>query len=954
MKPGSILEAIEVTTAYLNGQVDASTIILPDDPTSRRDLVDPKLREILSASLDFVFSEERLRDGSHNDGASMQRLFEGLVGTCVRACLATGDTDWLFDELYERYERNGIESIFLGRIESFVLAGSVHALPPSVSQRLIAIHEERGEYEAAQRIIWHVDPEYLDIDQALGLCERQRLYDALIYVYTRSMHDFSAPIVKLLALVQRIQRHRAARPRRVGDDDLAGDAIGTKADMDVESTVPDAYKVYAYLSLALSGLSYPSKDPLPYEEAVLARNAVYDFVFSRRNVYWPELGGAVILTTDTGGDAEPKYPYLHLLLRFDAEAMLDALDLAFEDPYLEDDVAGKSYNRQRIVDILLQVIGPDCVDFTTSDRTFLHIFIARNIPKYPQYIELDPSILHRILAGLTTDLDQSTTDDRQLAAEYLLSSYTPHDGDAMIVLFEQASFFRILRSIYRGERRWAALASTYLRDPDLGADVFGFLHETFKLASRSTDAQRQELATIILDAVPSLVESDETGLQQTADLVDTFLPTYHSEVIQRLASTPFRQFAYLRFLLEPASSDTDFSSASKDRTPSSHLDTSQQLLYLSLLAKNEPYHVIRYLEGDERSLAEEVEASRICEQAEVYDALIWMMDQRGETLGAMRRVDSVLQSRTDLLVKTLLEGDAEEGVDDSFDDSTSYIDDSKPADELLEQISRINKVAIQICTRRSSGSDRTESMSSEDIWYRLLSALITTVQTIRSLSPPHRRSSSASILHLTPSLFSPHASTLLASLIPNALSALVSTTSTQTISFPALMRRLISSPSDDSTIAPNRSYGEFKAIVTSMLKTFEFEQDLIAITSDIISQDLFEDVERLKEGKERGWKVGGSLCEECGQGVFTGDGAGGEVMSRSESASRVVEGLGMTGTPRLNKRPSLKGKEVDRVEGVRVAEEVVYDRPKGVVVGRDGRVWHLRCHLEQSAGGRRD
>jgi hypothetical protein len=180
MKPGSILEAIEVTTAYLNGQVDASTIILPDDPTSRRDLVDPKLREILSASLDFVFSEERLRDGSHNDGASMQRLFEGLVGTCVRACLATGDTDWLFDELYERYERNGIESIFLGRIESFVLAGSVHALPPSVSQRLIAIHEERGEYEAAQRIIWHVDPEYLDIDQALGLCERQRLYDALI------------------------------------------------------------------------------------------------------------------------------------------------------------------------------------------------------------------------------------------------------------------------------------------------------------------------------------------------------------------------------------------------------------------------------------------------------------------------------------------------------------------------------------------------------------------------------------------------------------------------------------------------------------------------------------------------------------------------------------------------------------------------------------------------------
>ena len=254
MQPGTILEAIEVTTSYLLGHVDASTIALPDDPVARRELVEPKLREILAASLDFVFSEERLRDGSHNDGAQMQRLFEGLVGTCVRACLATGDVDWLFDDLYERYERNGIESIFLERIEPFVLSGSVHALPPSVSQRLIAIHEERGQYEAAQRIIWHVDPEYLDINQALGLCQRQKLYDALIYVYTRSMHDFIAPIVELLVLLRRIQQHRKQRPRRVGEGGEVESFLGAKIEEDVEASVPDAYKVYAYLSQALSGL----------------------------------------------------------------------------------------------------------------------------------------------------------------------------------------------------------------------------------------------------------------------------------------------------------------------------------------------------------------------------------------------------------------------------------------------------------------------------------------------------------------------------------------------------------------------------------------------------------------------------------------------------------------------------------------------------------------------------
>lgn len=962
MQPGTILEAIEVTTSYLLGHVDASTIALPDDPVARRELVEPKLREILAASLDFVFSEERLRDGSHNDGAQMQRLFEGLVGTCVRACLATGDVDWLFDDLYERYERNGIESIFLERIEPFVLSGSVHALPPSVSQRLIAIHEERGQYEAAQRIIWHVDPEYLDINQALGLCQRQKLYDALIYVYTRSMHDFIAPIVELLVLLRRIQQHRKQRPRRVGEGGEVESFLGAKIEEDVEASVPDAYKVYAYLSQALSGLSYPSKDPLPYDEAVLARNSVYSFLFSGRTLVWPERGGQTVVTSDDEGSVEPPYPYLRLLLRFDAEAMLDALDLAFEDSYLEDDIPGKPLNRQLIVNLLLEVMGPDSDDFTPVDRTFLHIFVARNLPKYPQYIELRPSVLHRILIGLATDPDQSTTEDRQLAAEYLLSSYTPHDGGEMIVRFEHAGFFRILRSIYRGERRWAALASTYLRDPDVGADIFDFLRETLKLASRSNDAQRRELAETILVAVPSLVQADEAGLHSTADLIDTFLPSHHAEVISRLASTPWRQFAYLRCLLEPATIEADASSPVKDRAPTTQLDTSQQLLYLSLLCTHEPYHVIRYLESDPQHLTDESEALKICQKAEVFDALIWMMDRRGKTKEALDRVDDSLESRTDLLVQTLLGSieEEDEGEEDG-ERRGNFVAGSAPADVILEQISAISKVAIQICVTRTSGAGRTTEMTGEDLWFRLLSSLVATVRAVRAICPApprtsdrsssHRRVSGASILiHGEPQPLSDRASDTLSSLIPTALSSLVSTTSTREVSFPNLMRRLIDSNARSPAI--DRSYAEFKAIVTSMLDTYVFEGDLLGITSKISAQDLFAHVERFKMERESGWRPGGKLCDECWQPVWGPEGQGSPPMSRSASVSMVVETLGMTGRPRMKKRPSLKGKEVEWPEGTRVEPLPVLEPPRGVVVGRDGKVWHQSCHLLRTHGGR--
>lgn len=971
MQPGTILEAIELTTSYFLGQSDASTIALPSAPSARRQAVEPKLREILTASLEFVFSEDRLRDGSHNDSAIIQRLFEGLVGTCVRACVAIGDVDWLFDELYERYETNGIENIFLERIEPFVLSGSVHALPPSVSQRLIAIHEERGQYEAAQRIIWHVDPEFLDINQTLRLCQKHKLIDALIYVYARSLHDFVAPIVELLSVIRLIQRSRKHRPRCVADsDDARSFASTSKSDPDIEASVPDAYKVYTYLSQALAGLSYPSRDPLPYEEAALARKTILAFLFSGKTLVWPEIGGRPVLTSDDDGGEESPYPYLQALLRFDAEAMLDALDLAFEESFNDDETSGKSISRQAIVDLLLEVMSPDSPDYSAVDMTFLRIFAARNLPKYPQFIKLSSPTLHSILVGLAKDHDQSTVEDRQLAAEYLLSTYSPPDTDEIVALFESAGFFRILRSIYRGERKWAALASTYLRDPDVGADLFGFLRETLALAAGSNARQRQDLVNVVLDAVPALLQAHEGGLHETADLIDTFLPNEHAEVLARLASSPWRQFAYLRCLLEPASPDAFPPSevlANRDRAPSTRLGTPQRLQYLSLLCQHQPTHVIRFLETESQNLATLPEALEILDQIEVYDAAIWAIDRQGDTAKALDRIDDTLESRTDLLVQTLTSGfsDGEEeeeeehqgGEGEGYRPRGDSLLGSGKADTILDDVTAITKVAIQICVSRTSGPTRSQTLTGDELWFRLLAALVSTVRSIRAISPArpsdrassYRRQSGSSIIchDDEPQPLSPRASDALSNLIPTALSSLVSTTSTRDVSFPNLMRRLIDS--NARSPAANRSYAEFKAIVTSMLDTYAFEGDLLELTSKISSQDLFEHVERLTREREKGWRSGGELCEECCQPVWGPEGQMSPPMSRSASVSMVVDAFEMTGRPRMKKRPSLKGKEVDDwIEGLGPElTQPALEPPRGIVVGRDGRVWHRTCHLSR-------
>ncbi|GAA5903683.1 CORVET complex membrane-binding subunit VPS8 [Sporobolomyces salmoneus] len=1005
MQPSTILSAIETTTAYLEGQVDASTITLPSEPDLRRPLVEPKLREILNASLDFVFSEERLRDGSHSDGESTKRLFEGLVATCVRACHALGDVDWLFDELYERYEENGIEGIFLHRIEPFVLGGAVDALPPSVSQRLIAIHEERHQFEAAQRIIVSVDPELLDLNQALGLCQRHKLYDALIHVYSRAMHDYVAPLVELLSLVRKITRNRRRRPTRTGREHDEEEEMEEEEDETfsryetprrrqssfdeeqlAEAMAPDAYKIFAYLSQALIGLSYPRNLPLPSDEAVKARKSIYGFLFSGRTLSWPEKGGKPVLTSidedgEGGGGTESTYPYVRLLLLFDAEATLDTLDLAFEDSYLDD----APLNRQQILDILLEIMPPSesVSDFSAVDRTFLHIFLARNLPKYPQFVTIPSATLHEILVHLATDSDQSTIDDRQLAAEYLLSTYTPSNIDEAIELFENAGFFRILRSIYRGERRWASLASTYLRDPDVGSDIFDFLRETLKLAGRTSGQQKQQLASTILEAVPSLIQADEAGLQRTAELVDSYLPSHHADVVARLASSEYRQFAYLRCLLEPSHADFPDSNypsaaiASKDRQPSTKLEPAQRLQYLSLLSKHDPQHVIRYLESDD-SISKTEEALRVCEREEAFDAVVWAVDKRGETKAALVKADETLETRTDLLLQSLLEGDGGEEEEEELDRRR------RTPEALLAQISAISAAATTVCSIRSSGRRRSREITPEDLWFGLLSSLVSTVRSIRAVVPSpvqpldrspssHRRTSNASmIIHdeddEDPTALSPRASELLSSLIPTALSALVSTTSSREVSFPRLVRRLIESNSHSP--AANRSYSEFKSIVSSMLDTYAFEGDILSLSSKISSQDLFTHVEIHKTERLKGWRPGAGAgneggggggsprgeCAECLQPVWGPRGQGQALsspsMSRSASVSMVVEQLGMTGRPRMKKRPSLKGKEVDWPELQPTPSALTRGGPQGelkplsgVVVGRDGRLWHQSCHL---------
>jgi hypothetical protein len=602
---GDFLGAIHLALAYYKGSAQGNTIGLPSDPAELRQVVSTRIRELIIASLQWAFSEDRMSDDTHfsadGRGVDLTTLFESLATSCIEACLAMDSEDFLFTEAYEHYENAGIQGIFLRLLEPYIFNGDFKHTPPGVVKALISLHSDAGEYDQAEAIIWHVDPQMLDINQAITLCDSHGLLDALVHVYTRALFDYVSPMERLLG----------------------------------------ADHIYAYIEHTLSGLAFPTGEPLPEFQAGPARASVYGFIFT------------------------------HLADFNDTEALLHALDIAFEDPYLNDG----EISRQSIVN---QLLATD-----TLDSILLYIFVARNLPKYPQFLFISPSTLHGIMTSLATNSDATTREDRQLATEYLLSAYTPHDSDSMYDLFEQAGFYRILKNAYWADKKWSKLVAILVRDP---VDIFD-----------SLDKILPQAGVVLEPVLPDLLK---LSLPETALLIDRHRPALHQKAVDSLA--PLKQMTYLRSVLDQSDS---------------HLDVPLRHLYAIRLVEFDSSSVLAYLDSKGGDFFDLSQLWSDFAEKGYHEGQIWALDRQGNTASAFSAVGDVFRTQGANLAGDL----------DNF--------------YAVETITSVARLAIRLCREHSSGPNEKV----ENMWFGVLHELTELVHDIGSLEDPSSEKPSPSL-----------------------------------------------------------------------------------------------------------------------------------------------------------------------------------------------------------------
>lgn len=980
MEDGDYIAAIGLATSYYSGDADKLTVGLPSDDDSRHALVQEKLLEMISASLKYTFSRKQSSDNE----TTRSQIFE-LASASFSACLSMEEMDFLFEEVYEAFQNASSETIFFEVLEPYIVEDDITSVPPDVLKDMITQFASQDRADRLEEMICHLDTSTIDINQVTIMCRQYSLYDALIYVWTRSLRDYVTPLIDLLTLVKVL----------LSDGDTPEGAE--------EQYLASAMKVFPYLAYTFTGRVYPGGAPLPDDEADEAKGALYSYVFSGKPTEWPKGSREVFQPLKDQASSE-SFPYLRAILKFDAASFMSMLNEAFEDSYLNGDQtsqngvvngvsasersSGRRPTRQYILNILLGVMSDG--QFEPEDSIYLYMFVARNLPKFPQYIILPGSALHKLLEGLCDYPSEAVADDCQLSVEYLLSVYHPTDIQALVPLFEKAGFYRVLKTVYSGAKQYARLVETYLNDTDDRPAVFDCIKDCLRPSRGLNKKQISDVHAVILAHALDLANIDAA---LTARTLKASAPELLKSVLGTIEGDAYVQFLFLRALLEPEKQTV----AARQTLPPEVPTASFVEQYVQLMCKYDPSHVADYIgilrSGDLR-LDKVLPAM---ESSGVVDAAVVLMAQDGLIKDAMDRLVKHLGTLETALV----------GLLDAAAESPDKANTEEAAADLLEAVQKYTKIGIWLCQgqtrnkkksdqakRKVNGESGTEKELDMDelLWLDLIDTTVTMTKNastsagqLSAKSPPDAPIDTAKITNSLRSNVQQTFSALLASMAaasdakPSAPTqqaraaahqqqqrhSIATTPTTPTTpssaaaagqpsaSFLRILRAFLTRAARTSP-----SLSDLRAVLASIFAAYTFEETLLALANRFLEKDVFAHVEEAHVRRQRGWRPKGQVCEGCRQRVW-GPGAGAGVwaawerkrdcgarererrrreMGDSEEAGRARRGKGKAecGDDDDGAVKVVDGEEGE--EGEEVVEEV---GPAVVFACRH--LWHRRC-----------
>ncbi|KAL8777480.1 MAG: hypothetical protein Q9213_007849 [Squamulea squamosa] len=886
MEEGSYIAAIALATSYFTGEADKVSVGLPDDDASRHPLVRDKLLEMISASLRFAFGDDER--GSH---VSSLGHIQELAGACVSACVSMEEMGFLFDDVYIPFADNDAQDVFFETLESSIMDDNIKIIPPTVLKDLVRHYTDRALHSRLEELLCHLYPQTMDLDQITGLCKRNHLYDALLYVWNQALDDYTTILSDLLSF-----------------NETKAESQTSTDSVDIAQNMSDTSKIFPYMSYILTSRVYPTGQEMEESKATLAKAEIYHFFFSGSSRSTPN-GHSTMQSLKK--QANVSFPNLRKVLDFDAPSFLSMLNEAFEDPFLNGDHDnitkdranqltevqrfGLSVNRRSIVSILLEVMVPP--RYEVEDIVYLNMFVARSLPKFPQFILLPGHVLHQILIGLCRYPVKDIAEDCQLSVEYLLSVYQPPDIQSLVPLLSEAGFYRVLRSIYRVEREYAKLVQTCFDEGPANKNiVFDCVAESLQVSTAVSEKQADDVRSVIEKNAAQFVHRDA---KLAAATIEQFAPSLHEAMLKALdeARDDDGELQYLQTILDPPEETTNQRASIRDP------NKAFVELYVRLLCDHDPHHVHDYVS---RLKAGDLRLEKVLpalENSGVIDAAVILMAREGEVRAAMSR----LTQHLDTLVAALL------GLLEAVADSPDVGNTAEAAYDLVASIQKFTRVGIWLCqgqtrsalqqesqlkTKRRGKADNEELSTNEALWLDLIDAVVQVskqvTESVQIYPSVDEANSIADGSKIQQQRFD--ASKVVSDIrtvVQETFTALLSATSVPranesfgaNVSFLRILRAFLSRES-----ASSPSLSSLRSVLGTIFSAYSYEERLLDLANRLLDKDLFVYVAEADRLRRRGWRPLGQVCEGCGKRVW-GPGTGGYVWDAWQKREETDEKL---------------------------------------------------------------
>ncbi|KAK9488665.1 Golgi CORVET complex core vacuolar protein 8-domain-containing protein [Lipomyces starkeyi] len=931
--------AIRLATKYYTGETDQVTIGLPEDEKARHDTVYDKLIDTVLTALRYELSDSGSStpttptaiaandEQQQIDTDAQYRQIAELADASFEALYVADALDVLFDSVYEYFENANLRGIYFETLEPYILSEKIGSFPPAIVKELINIYASLALNERLEEMICHLDTATLDIDQVTTLCRNYELYDALIYVWNQALGDYISPMADFMKLISRYFKLTSSDSSTVSNTDAAR---ADEHESAVEKLRVDISKVYSYLSYIFTSRVYPTGQYLEDDDAAGAKASLYYFLFLGTTVTWPREYGTEILVDAEGDEktGEQSFPYLRLLLKYDASAFVAAMNEAFEDTFLngaqddtasdEDDVYddaktkrhelpddlifGRAMSRQYIVNILLEILSG--AEFSPKETIYLDMFIARNAAKYPQFISLSEYLLRQVMLRLCAPPSSEIADDCQLSVEYLLSAYKPEVLEDLVKTFVQVRYFRVLKWIFRTEKEYARLVSVYFEDMDAetgasAATTYGSRDEVFTtveecLANKSelSPEQRTQVRAAVAENFRNLVITDPA---RAAEVVEKFMPELHAGIYDKLSDRQDLQFKYLQSLFKRELHREGVTVLPRKQRAKWNTQQARET-YITLLCEFEKGKVInflRYLQKGDVRLSKVLSA---LESAGVIDGEIFLLRSEGQYAEAIRRLIAHLGYLKEKLLKL-------------YPDSISrgrtrnrgrwvHVDERKLV-EVERTLQHYVILGTRLCTERSkkmatatatattattsgpsTGAVAAKLSEAEMIWLDLIDSIVALTRDVSSTLFPditvfEKMSHSSSYDSPTKTIL------FLRRLVQDVFSALLAATTTTKVSANNITTSATGATAPGTTTsflrileaflartaAASPSVVDLRNVLANIFEAYIYERQLLTLTNRLLNKDLMVHVSKVYAIRQEGWRVGGQSCEVCGRKV---------------------------------------------------------------------------------------